>query len=325
MLGNGVFAVNFNPYPSYRNIILTFLTGGEGLVSLSRRVPGTCNPLYVRSEAARGRSAARSGMHFQRHIMPLHQDHCVLQSRKQVAHYLCWPQFNRLYLPVFLLGGLQQQTELVLLGPSSHQRSTETEFLGSQGMLVCPFKPVLRSYPPRIPMPLWLCTISVRLLATRNPFRSPCQSVVFKYRLLTVPIIWLRVLKVSDTHHLNTVSSSIRFATAYSTSSIGYEAFAIRFAKAYSISSIGYEAFTYFKAIQLDNPSLHWQSSFHPFVVVFGIQIRFLVSIDLLATSIAVLSLTWFVILCKTTWRSSSSSHWAKTFFAIKFAWYPYI
>ncbi len=71
--------------------------------------------------------------------------------------------------------------------------------------------------------------------------------------ILTFAMIQIRVRNGSETHHLNAGSSWIWFATAY------------------SASCIGLESFKCINSNQSKEKSRHWQSNFHPFVVVLGI------------------------------------------------------
>jgi hypothetical protein len=74
----------------------------------------------------------------------------------------------------------------------------------------------------------------------------------------------------------------------------------------------------------LEDPPLHWQTNFHPLVVVFGIWAPFLVITKPFVISAAEWSYLWFVISFKTAWLRRLSSHCAKIFSAITFAWYRY-
>ena len=127
---------------------------------------------------------------------------------------------------------------------------------------------------------------------------------VHQYLTLSLEITMLRLRTVRDTHHLNAVSSTIRFATAY------------------SATSIVLDSFKSFISIQLFCPSLHSTSSFQPRVVTFGLSFPLYLRDIPSDIGIAVWSFLWSTISLMNRFSLTSSSTCANLFSAIMLAAY---
>jgi hypothetical protein len=161
----------------------------------------------------------------------------------------------------FLESNVRNLMESHLFGvePSSNSKATMTFFISF--WIACHQKSV----------PVSLSIVNASWTECGN--LTPYLWFVFHYLLFTFArMIRFLLRRVSDTHHLKAGSSWIRLATAY------------------SASWIGFESLTCLRSIQSDEPSCHWQSSFHPFVVVFGFRRPFLVVVYPFGISTAVRS-----------------------------------
>ena len=132
----------------------------------------------------------------------------------------------------------------------------------------------MASHQKVVPVSSSICSASSTLLG----IRIPNLCIVFQYLLFTFDISLSRFLRVCLTHHENADSSSIPLCIAYST------------------TSIGLDAFISLREIQEHNLSFYLINSFQPLVVFLGILFPSQLKIKPSFLSIAVWSLAWSMI-----------------------------
>jgi hypothetical protein len=141
----------------------------------------------------------------------------VQQARMPVINCHNWQHWGRLYLPEVLSGVPQPQIGPFLSSPSLHWRSywhaiswkpTYLPFTGSHYLL--------RFHLDGLPQKFVPISFRSAMLPVSSGWdkRTPYLWLVFQCIILTVPKIWFQFDRVSSTHHLNSASSLILFATA---------------------------------------------------------------------------------------------------------------
>ena len=210
----------------------------------------------------------------------------------QIKHCHGSQHSNRWCLSVLQSCVLLPQIVLSEWDPFSHKNHVTFNFLKCD--IYCSISDLFRVKPSSNSKAIITFVISFELLSKKV---CPCFLInlhCFWDRMWKFDSVFVTCFPIPSFHFRDdyvSSSNSLKYPPLNAASSW------IWLAAAYSASSIGLESLTWSKSIQSDDSLRHWQSIFHPLVVVFGIRFPCFVNVkpSIISTEVLFLVVSKFL------------------------------